>query len=108
MSACSSSTISRTSSALIESFGVILALGSSGLLVAVVMFGIEVFAPTSINNVKAEDAEACEAKRFTELILTYLADDALIRGYQLDTRLSVTRGFRCRCGVVNGMWSDFG
>ena len=108
MSACSSSTISRTSSALIESFGVILALGSSGLLVAVVMFGIEVFAPTSTNNVKAEDAEACEAKRFTELILTYLADDALIRGYQLDTGLSVTRDFRCRCGVVNGKWSAFG
>ena len=82
MSACSSSTISRTSSALIESFGVILAFRSSRLLVAVVMFGI-VFAPTSTNNVKAEDAEACEAKRFTELISTSLADHALIRGYQL-------------------------
>jgi hypothetical protein len=46
------------------------------------MFGI-VFAPTSTNNVKAEDAEACEAKRFTELISTSLADHALIRGYQL-------------------------
>jgi hypothetical protein len=71
----------------------------------VVMFGSEVFAPTSTNDVKAEDAEACGAKRSTELVSTYLADHALIRGYQLDTRLSVPRGFRCRCGVVNGKWS---
>lgn len=47
------------------------------------MFGIKVFAPSSTNNVKAEDAEACEAKRFTELISTFLAAHALIRCYQL-------------------------
>jgi len=40
-----------------------------------------VFAPRSSNNVKAEDAEACEAKRFAELISTSLPV-ALIRAYQ--------------------------
>jgi len=53
---------------------------------------MEVFAPTSTNNVKADDAEACEAKRSTKLISTYPADHALIRGYQLDTGLSVRYG----------------
>jgi hypothetical protein len=74
---------SRTSCALIDSFGAILALGSSRLFVAVAMFGMEGFAPISTNNVKAEVAEACEAKRFTKLISTFLAVHALIRGYQL-------------------------
>jgi hypothetical protein len=68
---------------LIESFGAMLALGSSRLFVVVAMFGIEVVAPKATNNVKAEVAEACKAKRFTELISTFLAAHALIRGYQL-------------------------
>jgi hypothetical protein len=83
---------------LIESFGVILALGWSGLFVAVAMFGIEVFAPSS-TNVKAEDAEACEVNHFTEFISTFLAGHALIRGYQLDTRLSVARGSAADAGL---------
>jgi hypothetical protein len=93
--------ISRTSSALIESFDAVLALGSSKHLVAVAMFGIGVFAPSSTNNVKAEEAEeaeACEAKRFTELISTFLAVDALIRGYQLLGVLLPMRG--CERKVV--------
>jgi len=46
------------------------------------MFGIEVFAPSSTNNVNAQDAEACEAKRVAELISTSLQVPALIRAYQ--------------------------
>jgi len=56
------------------------------------MFGIEVFAPRSINNVKAEDAEACEAKHFAELISTSLQVPALIRAYQLPGVLLPMRG----------------
>jgi NADH:ubiquinone oxidoreductase subunit 5 (subunit L)/multisubunit Na+/H+ antiporter MnhA subunit len=85
--------ISRTSSALIESFGAAVALGLSGLFVAVAMFGVEMFCTDFNQQRGSKKVEAHEAKRLSELISTFLAAHALIRGYQSLRVLLPMRGW---------------